>query len=271
MEGEVTVIERESENPVSRPMRRSRTRRRDAGAIRMLPRDAAALQWLGEQYGAQYDVLSVLLARLSERPDVGGRVSVGTVRQIVDRWEKAGWVRRWRLPGGIWMVPTKKALQLTGRPQVYFPAPPEWTPQVVRLPHTRAAAIVRLAYELGGSREGEWISDRLLYQERHARGYEGLRDRIPDAELRPAEGPRHAVEVELTVKTELRYSQILQNAGHARQWWVTWPESVERLKSLLLRAQAAAPEDSVAREVRFDVEPLPQVEGLPYEMWEVRR
>lgn len=265
----ITVSDqRRDRTPVRRrePQQRQRRRREDAGLRRMQPRDAAALQWLGEQYGAQYDVLSVLLARLAGKD----RISVHAAREVALRWEAAGWAKRWRLPGGIWVVPTKAALQLTGRSQVHFPAPPEWTPQVARLPHTRAVAIVRLSYERQGSPGGEWISDRLLWQERRIKE-QRMSARFPDAELRPEQGQRTAIEVELTIKSSLRYGQILSSypAHISRLLWLTPSELVERLKGVLGRTLQE--NEFRGEPLSIDVQPLPQVGGLPYEMWEVKR
>src|SRR5688572_23822081 len=87
----------ETEPRVTVPKSGARRRRPDLTA-----RDRDVLKWLGEQYGARLDVLGVLLGRLG---DSGEPLSHWTVRSHVDRWERAGLVRKERALGQMWVTP----------------------------------------------------------------------------------------------------------------------------------------------------------------------
>jgi hypothetical protein len=65
------------------------TRRSDAGAVRLGPRDVAGLVLCGDMYGAPYDLLA---AYLGVRPD--------RLRGIVARWRAAGYTATGRLGAG---------------------------------------------------------------------------------------------------------------------------------------------------------------------------
>lgn len=247
---------------------RKRSRRSDAGAVRMQERDAAALAWVAEQFGAPWDVLSVLLGRLAGRD----RISISSVRQAIRRWESARWVTSHRLPGGVWVTPTARALEMVARPDYHAIEP--WLPQVPRLPHVRAVALVRLALE-GSGTPGQWVSDRLLEQEIRMKRWGGQTVRRPDALVRFPDGRELGLEVELTVKSAMRYRGIVDHTKRdlSAVQWLTWPEHVERLKTLLWDAK-----EQGRHPVPIEVTELPRVTGtypepweLPYEAWRPTR
>jgi hypothetical protein len=261
---------------------RRRGPRSDIGAVRMQPRDAAALAWIGEQFGAPLDVLSVLLARLGKEPL--DRLTVSTVRTHVRRWESAGWVTSHRLPGGVWVTPTRRALEMVARPDYHALEP--WVPQVPRLPHVRAVALVRLAFEATNPPEPQdpwgrppsgprWVSERLLEQDIRMKRWGTTTTRRPDALIRFPDGQDLAIEVELTVKAPSRYREIVHHTSRrvAQVRWMTWPEHRERLLILLMQAKE---EDRHPTEIFVDE--LPAVRGtypepweLPYEAWRPER
>lgn len=267
---------------------RRRGPRSDIGAVRMQPRDAAALAWIGEQFGTPWDVLSVLLARLSGRLDETGRpvdrVSISATRHVIRRWESAGWVTSHRLPGGVWVTPTRRALEMVARPDYHALEP--WVPQVPRLPHVRAVELVRLAFEATNPPEPQdpwgrppsgprWVSERLIEQDIRLKRWGTATTRRPDALIRFPDGQNVAIEVELTVKAATRYREIVDHTSRrvAQVRWMTWPEHRERLLTLLMQAKE---EERHPTEIFVDELPLvrgtyPEPWELPYEAWRPER
>lgn len=181
---------------------RSSTRQRSP---EITTRDMRALQWMGEQYGARYDSLAVLLGRLNlER---GGPLSESGVRAQVSRWRRMGLVTTERLLGHMWVLPTTKGLTRAGL------AYPVWQAPATRLEHVHAVGSVRLWFE-SRRREPEstWVSERSLIAQRGQATWH-----LCDAVLAPVdpEAPVWGVEVELTPKTRKRYSEeVFSNLRH---------------------------------------------------------
>jgi DNA-binding MarR family transcriptional regulator len=77
-----------------------RSRRSDAGQVRLSERDAAVLRFLGEQFGCPLSVVADLYG-------VGDRVA----RRHVARLERAGFASRLTVAGQQWVVPTRAGLR----------------------------------------------------------------------------------------------------------------------------------------------------------------
>lgn len=167
-------------------------------------RDAAAVRWIGEQYGCRLDVLGVLLGRLGADSLKAPPLSLRGVRNQIERWERQGLVRRERALSATWVTPTRNGLDRVG---LSFPT---WAVPTTRLRHCHAVNIVRLWYEATPpATVAPWISERLTYQERG----KDVTWHIPDGVVRdPRDNPdgpvRHiAIEVELTHKGRRAYDE----------------------------------------------------------------
>jgi hypothetical protein len=193
---------------------RKRAERSDKGEVRMRPRDAEALTWLAQMYGAPLDVLAKVLGT-SER----------AAREVVRRWRNAGWAEQARVDAGpawVWPTPTT-ARQMLGW-QVGT-----WRPGPTMAAHTRAVAEVRLA--LAGTDLEAWVSERQIAH--YAHGYKQAGEKLghlPDGVwLRggPDESDNVLIEAELTAKHPKRTEEILQEAltvaserGAREVWYV---------------------------------------------------
>jgi hypothetical protein len=176
---------------------RKRAERSDKGEVRMRPRDAEALAWLAQMYGAPLDVLATVL----------GTTERGA-REVVRRWRNAGWAEQARVDAGpawVWPTPTT-ARQMLGW-QVGT-----WRPSPTMAAHVRAVAEVRLA--LAGTDLEAWLSERHIAHLAH--GYKQAGEKLahlPDGVwLRGGtdESDNVLVEVELTAKHPKRTEAILQ-------------------------------------------------------------
>ncbi len=159
-------------------------RRGGHGTLRR--RDIDTLVWLGQQYGARVDQLEILLG-------CGPR----TVQRVTERLRAAGLVTTRRLLVGdpAWVIPTGAGLRAAD--QAFH----TWQPRIGLLAHVAAVNDVRLHVQ-DRSPESEWIPERLLARERRAG------EHLPDGVV--ITGGRHvAIEVELTIKSRLRVTAIL--------------------------------------------------------------
>jgi hypothetical protein len=231
----------------------SRTRRPE-----LTRRDAEALGWIGEQYGVRFDVLAMLLGRLSSDPrhPLGEPLSRRGVRIQIDRWERSGLARRRSMLGGTWIIPTEQGLRYGGLP--YDP----WVPRGSRLEHAHAVAMVRLAVG------GEWVGERALRRERHElrrQHRDAAPWHAPDGIVADDPAGRLLVEVELTPHHD---SEVL--SALSRPWqqtagviYYTRPELVIQITAQLARLWPKLEERHRKRERR--VLPLPEVRGATYE------
>jgi hypothetical protein len=228
---------------------KSRCRQRE-----LTERDAAALTWIGEQYGARLDVLGVLLGRLGGR---GEPLSTWGVRNQVGRWLDMRLVTANRALGATWVTLTRTGLERAGVDYAVWKVP------AARLAHCHAVNVVRLAYEATPQARGRpWMCERDCWRERGQ-----LKWHVPDGVLRDPEGEETgrtvAVEVELTLKTRAEYrAEVFGNLrrGTAVIWYFTpGPRFAERLQAHVTAAIAAERSD-----VKAMVRPLPAVPGTTY-------
>lgn len=210
-----------------------------AGAgVMLTERDTRVLRWVAEQYAVEADVLAWLLGQ--DRP-----LSDGRVRQIVERWRRAGLVeaRRFFARGRSVVWPTREGLALV------LPGHRARAPKVSMLAHLHAVSLVRLGIERGAL-GSEWVSERLLYRERqHPRAH------VPDGAFTGPDGSPVVVEVELSVKGADRLSRIVSDLtlAHERVLYVVGDAPVERA---VIRAVRSLNEES-----RVEVVPLGRFAG----------
>jgi hypothetical protein len=220
-------------------------------------RDVAALRFVGEQYAARWDVLAVLLGRLS--PAVvreAGRLGERTARQRVERWEVAGWAERRRMLGHTWVLATRAGLRLAG-----LELDP-WTPAVDRLAHHHAAAVVRLHREPVPGRGG-WVCERELWRRRGRASWHMADGACPQpcrrvGRDRPGVGAGRG---RATHKARPRVlAAVKTRAPHTAAITYYVPAALHAA----LSAQLASVVQELGGRPPVAVEPLPQVPGVTY-------
>jgi hypothetical protein len=269
-----TMTEERPGRELMKPMApaKGKPKRKPRAEVRQTGRDARALRWLAEMYGARWDLLRVLLARLGEDPSKT-MVSDRAVREAVARWEQAGWVTRLRFYRETWVHPTRAGLRLANAAKEDGNGDPfeVWVPAATKLAHTHAAGVVRLAVE-AAEPDTEWESERMIRRalaSRHGKGHPV--GRVPDgaAVLDLGAGrARYGIEVELHRKTAVRYERILRlyGPGWDRMVWFAPAGIAADLGELIRAAHRAALAGPTPYNVPAEVlvRPLPMVAGLDY-------
>jgi DNA-binding Lrp family transcriptional regulator len=150
------------------------------------PEAQRALRLLSEQVAIPLDQLSRLL-------DVSMQDTVRTVQEL----EAAGCLRhrRFLVAEGPWFWLNHRGLGLAGTGFGYR------APDVARLAHRRALNEIRI-YLSERAPEGRWLCERMVYRRRDPN------DHLPDA-LFEVDGERHAIEAELSPKSDREIRQIL--------------------------------------------------------------
>jgi hypothetical protein len=170
--------------------------RRDAGQVRLGPRDLWALRIVGEQYAVRLSLLSEVLARFDGAP-----VSLDAARKVAARWHRARLAEVAPILAGqgshVWLTPY--GLRQVG--QDWKP----WSPSAAGLAHLDAVAATRIS--LGVLPDGWWVSERQLRQGLVRSTGQKL-PHLPDGEVL-VPGGRVAIEVELTPKSIERTRKIL--------------------------------------------------------------
>lgn len=70
--------------------KKPRRPRHDKGSIKATERDTILLTWIGEMYAVRFDLVADLAARYPGPGVHPDGLSVSAVRQVVDRWRRAG-------------------------------------------------------------------------------------------------------------------------------------------------------------------------------------
>jgi hypothetical protein len=225
-------------------------------------RDAAAMAWIGEQYAARFDVVTVLLSRWSPVP--GRRptlLSRRAVRDVLRRWELAKLARVESALGALWVTPTERGLRFG---ELDYDT---WPLRGRLLQHVHAAGVVRLHVEAQG---GVWQGDRSLRQERK---HNGGKWRAPDAVVTVPQPDgaveRFEIEVELSQKSHdnLLDALSMRTTQGAKVVYYSPAGLVERMRSWVLRGLAelqADPTRALFAPSSIQVLPLPEVPGTTY-------
>src|SRR5690242_14547294 len=100
---------------------RTRSKRSDAGRLKLTARDLTVLQWLSEQWGAPFSVVAQLLT-----PGTPRARAEASAAHVVARWQRAGWATSSRVDTGErWVFPSPatatRALGWTAHP--WYPSP----------------------------------------------------------------------------------------------------------------------------------------------------
>lgn len=145
---------------------------------------------LAEQYGIRKDQLPHLLGPVSER----------TIRALIDRWVRAGLIRRRTIFAGdhAWLWPTPAGLELSGERLPY------WEPRPGILEHVYWVNEVRFRVAHRHP-ESSWVPERRLRAEA---GGINRPQHMPDGAVLKG-GKRIAVEVQLAHKSRDRAVEML--------------------------------------------------------------
>jgi len=81
-----------TEQPTLAQPNKPRRTRHDKGSIKATERDTILLTWIGEMYAVRFDHVVDLAARYPGPGASPSGLSESAVRQVVDRWRRAGWV-----------------------------------------------------------------------------------------------------------------------------------------------------------------------------------
>jgi hypothetical protein len=215
---ESTVVEL----PVREKRRVVGRRRSDFGSIKASTRDFELLGFVGEQYAVTLPQLARLMGRRVE-----------TARSLRDRWTRAGWVHSGQLavaaPSFVWLTRTGTAVGSSP-----FRV---WEPNHGLATHIEAVTDVRVLLERD-MRLGEWECERAVARSMALNGKEQVRGHLPDGVLHTGAG-RVAVEVELTLKSRLRLTQII--TALTDDYDEVWYFVPERLEPVLTEFRAVAP------------------------------
>jgi hypothetical protein len=212
-----------------------RTRRSDAGTIRLSQRDIDGLLLCAEHYAAPYDLLAAAL-----------RADPNRLPAIVARWRRAGYASTARLgfgPGWCWL--TRDGMAATG---LGFPAV---RPALSRLAHIRAVLAVRIwmqASPAWADGYAWWHSERRLRADQFAAGRTGPYGHVPDAEVHwpsiagsPYAGQVWAIEVELTPKPLARTTRIMTELISPMQYAQVIYLTAPPARRVVSRAAASLP------------------------------
>ncbi len=241
---------------------RQRQVRRDAGQMRYTERDMWALTWIGDQYGIRFDQLQWLLGQRAGGPmRSGAELGHATVRDMIERWQRAGLVEHRKFlvgqPGWVWL--TRRGLEQMDLPYRV------WEPQASGLSHVYWCSQMRLVLERRWAARGHravWQSERRLryeeeQQRREARagGTTYTTSHLPDAVVE-VDDKTIAVEVELTAKTGARVRDIMRRVvwRYGRAWYFVAPAA-----ATVVQQAWSQLESSMQREVglyTLEVEPL---------------
>jgi hypothetical protein len=193
---------------------------------RLTDRDREVLEFAVQMFGIPLGVLAQMVP--------GDRVA----RRIVGRLETARTVRRHRVAGQTWIVPTARGMDEVG---LHYSL---WKPAGWKLEHH--AAVIRLRLHLEATYpDAVWISERQI---RRRWRETGGRARRADGALKWPDDTCTGIEVELSVKARRapgvisgtdRYIDIVRDTDPAWNggiWWFTPARHVDRLARRLAEA-----------------------------------
>ncbi len=153
----------EQPKPTLPPAPRRRKTRRDKNTIQATPRDLWVLRWISDQYACRADHLRELLSRAPGAPMQGPQLALTTLRDQLERWQKAGWIEygRYLANQPAWCWASKRGLRLVGLDGIYESKEPSES----RYKHIWANNEVRMRWGYYEHAGAEWISERRLITE----------------------------------------------------------------------------------------------------------
>ena len=210
-------------------------RRSDHGTFRASERDLYLLRWIGDQFAVDTDQMKILMNRWKQthEPDWQGEsLSDETVKYLIKRWRRAGWVESRTLLAGEppWVWLSKGGLEALG---LEYPA---YEPAVGRLNHIYYVNMVRLYIERRLGDEVRWISERQINTERKEQGKRHLVDGeaiYQDTVI--------GVEVEQTQKSRRRLASIVRELreDYEAVWYFVAGTAMEAVQDEIAKLEGA--------------------------------
>jgi hypothetical protein len=177
----------------------TKRRRRDAGSVRVGPRDLAGMNWCATMGAMRIDHLAELFSQIDERP-----VSVDAARKTVSRWLDRGWATSRTLlrsqPPHVWLTAT--GMRVSG---LNFPSE---EPALSTLIHNTDVVAIRLALQTSRPDNAGWRSERSIRAVVPPRTRGKSSPHLPDGELILLDGRYIAIERERVAKTIERTRNI---------------------------------------------------------------
>ena len=218
---------------------RETKRRSDYGTVRATARDLDLLRWIGDQFAVNTDQLKTLMNRWKRANEPNWQdasLSDETVKWLIDRWRKAGWVESRKLlarePAWVWL--SKEGLTEMGLEY------PVYTPVAGRLNHIYLVNMVRLYIEKKRGDEVQWISERQINVERKK---EGKRHMVDGEAV--YQGTVIGVEVEQTQKSKRRLASIVRELeqDYEAVWYFVAAPAMEAVREAISRIEGADKQD----------------------------
>ena len=208
-------------------------RRSDHGTFRAAERDLYLLRWVGDQFAVDTKQLKILMNRWkrTHEPEWQGEsLSDETVKYLIKRWRRAGWVESRTLLAGEppWVWLSKGGLEALG---LEYPA---YEPGVGRLNHIYSVNMVRLYIEKRLGDEVRWISERQINTERKEQGKRHLVDGeaiYQDMVI--------GVEVEQTQKSRRRLASIVRELreDYEAVWYFVADTAMEAVRDEIAKLE----------------------------------
>lgn len=177
----------------------TKRRRRDAGTVRVGPRDLVGTSWCAEQGAIRVDQLAQLFSQIDQR-----RVSVDAARKTVSRWLDRGWaISRTLLKGQppfVWL--TAAGMRVSGQ---NFPSE---EPALATLTHNADVVAIRLTIQTAYPNDIGWRSERAMRAVVPVRTRGQSSPHLPDGEVILPDGRIIAIERERVAKTVERTRNI---------------------------------------------------------------
>jgi hypothetical protein len=180
-------------------MGNTKRRHRDAGSVRVGPRDLVGMSWCATMGAMRIDQLAELFSQIDERP-----VSADAARKTVGRWLDRGWATSRTLlrgePPFVWLTPS--GMRVSG---LDFPCE---EPALSTLAHNRDVVAIRLSVRVTQVVGAEWRAERSIRAVVPARARGKASAHLPDGELVLPDGRVVAIERERVAKTVERTRNI---------------------------------------------------------------
>jgi hypothetical protein len=177
----------------------TKRRRRDAGSVRVGPRDLVGTGWCAEQGAIRIDQLAQLFTQIDQR-----LVSADAARKTVSRWLDRGWATSRTLPKGqppfVWL--TSAGMRVSGQ---NFPCE---EPALATLAHNSDVVAIRLTIQTAYPNDIRWRSERAIRAVVPARTRGQSSPHLPDGEVILPDSRIIAIERERVAKTVERTRNI---------------------------------------------------------------
>jgi hypothetical protein len=202
-------------------------------------RDLSVLSFAVEQFAVSMPLAATLIERAAAGP-LSRPVAERLARRLAARLEDARYIKRVRVAGQVWLVPTAPGLALASPPNDdgEEDAYRLWHPVSWKMEHVDTVARLRL-HLLDAHPGSAWESERSIRRRWHDTG---ARVRHADGGLQLGDGVAAGIECELHIKRQSLYDGIVGDVDPAWTaiWWYTPAGHAALLRARLERAGAAA-------------------------------